>query len=89
MQWSELQDSVEKGEDGKAKLHYTSIFRHFSKWTAFNVFEKSHFAILKAADEIGELDLSQINGDGTNTIAKKGAINGATRGINTKQVANA
>ncbi len=86
MQWSELQDVIKKDKDGIPEIHYTNVFKRFSLWTAFGVFEKSHQAILQASYLAEKLDLSVLNGDGTNTIAKKGAINGVTLDINTKQV---
>jgi hypothetical protein len=89
MQWSELQGFIDKDITGKPEIHYTNVFKRFSKWVAFSVFEKSHQAIVSAAYEAGQLDLSVLNGDGTNSIAKKGVKRVATRGINTKQVQNA
>jgi hypothetical protein len=85
MQWSELQDCITKDAEGKAEIHYTSVFKRFSKWTAFNVFERSHKAILSAAHKEGHLDLSIINGDGTNSVAKKGAKLAAIPDTNTKK----
>jgi transposase len=89
MQWAELQDCIAKNRDGKAEIHYTSVFKCFAKWTAFGVFKKSHAAILAAAHQAQQLDLSIINGDGTNCVAKKGAMLVATRGINIKLAQNA
>jgi hypothetical protein len=89
MQWSELQDFIDKDSTGKAEIHYTSVFKRFSLWTAFRVFDKSHQAILAAAYDADQLDLSVLNGDGTNSIAKKGAHYAATLDINTKQGQNA
>ncbi len=88
MQWAELQDFITKDKSGNPEVHYTSIFKCFSKWVAFGVFDKSHQAILVASHAAGQLDLSILNGDGTNTIAKKGANQGATLDTNTKQVLN-
>jgi transposase len=85
MQWSELQDCIDKTPDGEAEIHYTTVFKRFSLWTAFHVFEKSHQAILAAAHDAGQLDLSVLNGDGTNSIAKKGAQHEAIVVTNTKQ----
>jgi hypothetical protein len=88
MQWAELQDFIDKKPDGKAEIHYTTVFKRFSLWTAFKVFDKSHQAILAAAYDAGQLDLSILNGDGTNSIAKKGAHYAAIQVINTKQAQN-
>jgi hypothetical protein len=73
MQWSELQDCIVKDATGKAEIHYTTVFKRFSLWASSRVFEKSHQATVRAAHEAGQLDLSILNGDGTNSIAKKGA----------------
>ena len=89
MQWSELQGFIDKDSTGKSEIHYTSVFKRFSLWGVFNVFDKSHQAILAAAYDAGQLDLSVLNGDGTNSIAKKGANLGAILDTNTKQGQNA
>jgi transposase len=88
MQWKELQDCIAKDTAGNPEIHYTNVFRRFSQWVNFGVFDKSHRAILAASYKANQLDLSVLNGDGTNTIAKKGVQNGATRVINTKRVQN-
>ena len=89
MQWSELQDCIAKNADGKAEIHYTGIFKRFSQWAAFNVFENARKAILAAAYRAGQIDLSVINGDGTNSVAKKGAQPAVTQDTNTKKVRSA
>lgn len=86
MQWSELQGYIDRDSRGKSELHYTTVFKRFSLWTAFNVFEQSHQAILSAAHKAGQIDLSIINGDGTNSIAKKGAMHVGILGTNIRQV---
>jgi hypothetical protein len=88
MQWSELQGFIDKNDTGQSEIHYTTVFKRFSLWVAFNVFDKSHRAILSAAYTAGQLDLSILNGDGTNSIAKKGAKRGAILVTNTKQAQN-
>jgi hypothetical protein len=85
MQWAELQGFIDKNPDGKAEIHYTTVFKRFSLWVTFKVFDKSHQAILAAAHDAGQLDLSVLNGDGTNSIAKKGVYYAAIQVINTKQ----
>lgn len=88
MQWSELQGFIDKDKTGESEIHYTTVFKRFSLWVAFNVFDKSHLAILAAAHNAGQLDLSILNGDGTNSIAKKGAKREAILVINIKQAQN-
>lgn len=89
MQWAELQDCIAKNSKGKAEIHYSNVFKCFAKWTAFGTFRKSQAAILAAAYEAGQLDLSIVNGDGTNCVAKKGATLVATPDINIKLAQNA
>lgn len=89
MQWSELQDFISKGADGKAEIHYTAVWKRYNQWSIFRVFERSFQSILAAALEQEAMDLSVVNGDGTNTVAKKGAICGAIPDTSTNKAANA
>jgi len=89
MQWSELQDFISKGADGKAEIHYTAVWKRYNQWSIFRVFERSFQSILVAALEQEAIDLSVVNGDGTNTVAKKGAMPAPTLDISTNREANA
>jgi hypothetical protein len=82
MQWSELQDCIQKDEYGIAEIHYTTVFRRYNQWSRFRVFDYSFQSILAEAAQQEALDLSLLNGDGTNTVAKKGGAIVATPGIN-------
>jgi transposase len=70
MQWKML--AIARGADGKPEIHYTAVYKQFARWSDDNslraVFEGS-VGFLHAR---GELDLSVLHGDGTNTVAKKG-----------------
>lgn len=88
MQWSELQDCIQKNADGKSEIHYTTVWRRYNQWSIFRVFEHSFLAILEAGIAQEAIDLSVLNGDGTNTVAKKGAMRVATLGINTSKEAS-
>ena len=83
MQWKCL--SVPQDAQGKPAIHYTTVYKVFAKraddgslWRAF-VASVRHLAAEK------HLDLSVLHGDGTNTVAKKGAMALATRAINTRK----
>jgi transposase len=84
-QWKFLQKAIDKNADGKAEIHYTNVFRQFNYWSALGVFTQQFMGNLKVLDDKKLLDLSQLNGDGTNAVAKKGAIKSATVDIKTKK----
>ena len=83
MPWKCL--SVPTDAQGKPAIHYTTVYKVFAKWaddgSRWQAFVASvrHLAVEK------QLDLSVLHGDGTNTVAKKGAMALATRAINTRK----
>ena len=84
MQWSELQDSIDKDATGKPEIHYTSVWKRYRQWCIFRVFERQFHQVLLECHQQAQIDLTVMNGDGTNTVAKKGAVVVATLVINTK-----
>lgn len=84
MQWKEL--PIEKGSDGKAELHYTGVFKVFAHWADDGSLEKAFLASVQHLAEENKLDLSLLHGDGSNTVAKKGAMASATAATNIKKV---
>lgn len=85
MQWSELQDCIRKKPSGDPEIHYTTVWRRYNQWAIFRVFEHSFQSILADAIEQEAIDLSVLNGDGTNTVAKKGAMRVTTLVISTNK----
>jgi transposase len=83
MQWKEL--PMEKGPEGKAELHYTGVFKLFARWAEEGSLERAFLASVTRLDEARKLDLSLLHGDGSNTVAKKGAMPLATVAINTRR----
>jgi transposase len=83
MQWKCL--PVPTDPDGKPAIHYTTVYKVFAKWADDGslwqalVTSVRHLAVEK------QLDLSVLHGDGTNTVAKKGAMALASRGTNTRR----
>ena len=70
---------------GKPAIYYTTVYKVFatwaddgSLWQAF-IASVGHLAVEK------QLDLSVLHGDGTNTVAKKGAMASATRATSTRK----
>jgi transposase len=83
MQWKEL--PIEKGPEGKAELHYTGIFKLFARWAKDGSLERAFIASVQHLDAAQKLDLSLLHGDGSNTVAKKGARPLATAATNTRR----
>lgn len=84
MQWKEL--PIEKGPDGTAEIHYTGIYKLFARWADDGSLEKAFIASVKHLSAEQKLDLSLLHGDGSNTVAKKGAKELATAATNTRRV---
>lgn len=70
MQWKEL--PIEKGPDGKPEIHYSVIYKKYAVWSDDGSIKKGFVGSVKHLSEEKELDISVLNGDGTNTVAKKG-----------------
>jgi hypothetical protein len=83
MQWQEL--PIDKDPEGKAELHYTGVFKLFARWAKDGSLERAFLASVKYLDEAKQLDLSLLHGDGSNTVAKKGARALATVATNTRK----
>ncbi len=71
MQWKELPLAL--GPEGKAELHYTGVFKLFARWAKDGSLDRAFLASVKHLGEAKKLDLSLLHGDGSNTVAKKGA----------------
>jgi hypothetical protein len=83
MQWKEL--PIDKGAAGNAELHYTGICKLFARGAEDGSLERAFSASVKQLDDAKKLDLSVLHGDGSNTVAKKGAMRSATAATNTKR----
>ena len=58
--------------DGKAGIHYTTIYKVFAKWSDDGSLYKAFVASVRHLAAHGHLDLNVLHGDGTNTVAKRG-----------------
>ena len=58
--------------DGKAEIHYTTIYRVFARWSDDGSLDQAFIASVRHLASHRQLDLSILHGDGTNTVAKKG-----------------
>ena len=83
MQWKCL--PIPKDTHGKAALHYTNVYRAFAKWADDGSLWRAFLASVRYLAVEKHLDTSVLHGDGTNTVAKKGAMGLATQGTNTRR----
>jgi len=84
MQWKCL--PVPTDTNGKPAIHYTTVYRAFAKWADDGSLWQAFVASVRHLAAEQQLDLSVLHGDGTNTVAKKGAMALGSRGINTRRV---
>jgi len=83
MQWKCL--PVPPDPDGKPAIPYTTIYKVFATWAGDGSLWRAFVASVTHLAQEKHLDLSILHGDGTNTVAKKGAMALASRGTNTRR----
>src|SRR5215471_9251656 len=83
MQWQGL--PVPKDPDGKPAIHYTTVYKVFAKWADDGSLWHAFVASVRHLATEKQLDISVLHGDGTNTVAKKGAMASATRATSTRK----
>ena len=83
MQWKCL--PVPHDTDGKPAIHYTSVYKVFAKWTDDGSLWRAFVASVRHLAAEKHLNLSVLHGDGTNTVAKKGAMGLASRATNIRR----
>jgi transposase len=71
MQWKCL--PIPKDAHGKPAIHYTTIYRAFAKWADDGSLQQAFTASVAHLADEKRLDVRVLHGDGTNTVAKKGA----------------
>jgi transposase len=83
MRWKCL--PIPKDTNGKPAIHYTTIYKVFAKWADDGSLWQAFVASVRHLAAEKQLDLSVLHGDGTNTVAKKGAMGSGSRGTNIKR----
>src|SRR5919204_4310666 len=83
MQWKCL--PVPQDPTGKPAIHYTTVYKVFAKWADDGSLWQAFVASVRHLAGEKQLDLRVLHGDGTNTVAKKGAMVLASRGTNTRR----
>jgi transposase len=83
MQWKCL--PVPHDIDGKPVIHYTTVYRVFATWADDGSLWQAFIASVRHLAVEKQLDISVLHGDGTNTVAQKGAMGLATRATNIRR----
>src|SRR6266705_979166 len=83
MQWKCL--PIPQDAQGKPVIHYTTVYKVFAKWADDGSLWQAFVASVRHLAAEKQLELSVLHGDGTNTVAKKGGMALATRGINIRR----
>jgi transposase len=83
MQWKCL--PIPQDAHGKPAIHYTNVYRAFAKWADDGSLQQAFSASVAHLSAEKKLDLRVLHGDGTNTVAKKGAMGLAIRATGTSR----
>jgi transposase len=83
MQWKSL--PISQDAHGKPAIHYTTIYKVFAKWADDGSLWQAFVASVRHLAAEKHLDLTVLHGDGTNTVAKKGAMALATQATSTRK----
>src|ERR671931_2428354 len=83
MQWKCL--PIPRDPEGKPVIHYTTIYKVFATWADDGSLWQAFVASVRHLAVEKQLDLSVLHGDGTNTVAKKGAMASAIPATSTKR----
>src|SRR5215831_16798050 len=83
MQWKSL--PIPQDAHGKPAIHYTTVYKVFAKWADDGSLWRAFVASVRHLAAEQQLDLAVLHGDGTNTVAKKGAMGLATRATNIRR----
>jgi hypothetical protein len=76
---------VPKDAHDKPVIHYTTVYKVFAKWADDGSLWQAFVASVRRLAVEKRLDISVLHGDGTNTVAKKGAMGLATRATNIRR----
>ena len=71
---------------GTPAIHDTTVYKFFAKWADDGSLWQAFIASVRHLAAEQQLDTSVLHGDGTNTVAKKGAMASATPALSTRRV---
>lgn len=69
----------------KKEIHWSNIYKWHNRWSKDGTYENLLWHSIKNLRDNQRLDLSILHGDGSNTVAKKGANGSVTRDTNTRK----
>jgi len=72
-QWEKVPIKIAPATN-KKEIHYTNLWRWFNRWSKDGSLERTFIASVKLLKDKNKLKFNCINGDGNNSVAKKGAI---------------
>src|SRR2546428_605869 len=83
MQWKCV--PIPQDPNGTPAIHYTTIYKVFATWADDGSLWQAFVASVRHLAAEKHLDTSVLHGDGTNTVAKKGAMALATPATSTRR----
>ena len=83
MQWKCLPAPTDT--PGQPAIHYTTVYKVFARWSDDGSLEEAFIASVRHLADQKHLDLSVLHGDGTNTVAQKGAMASGILATNTRR----
>lgn len=69
----------------RREIHWSNVYKWHAKWSKDGSYANLFAASVAHLHAAGRLDLSILHGDGTNTVAKKGAQKSATPDTSTRR----
>lgn len=78
IQWKELKPR-------RNEIHWSNIYKWHNRWSKDGSYRNLFLASVMELNDRGKLDLSILHGDGSNTMAKKGARASGTPDTNIKK----
>lgn len=66
IQWNQLKTY-------KNEIHWSNVYKWHNRWSKNGLYQSLFESSVDWLNQLGKLDLSVLHGDGSNTIAKKGA----------------
>src|SRR5919108_3505935 len=81
MQWKCL--PIPQDPTGTPVIHYTTVYKVFATWADDGSLWQAFVASVQQLAVEKQLELRVLHGDGTNTVAKKGAMASASRATST------